>query len=230
MSGGRPNLVLLPGLMCDAGLWDLVGDELGPAAALSFGDLSRDDSIAAMAARVLDRAPARFALLGYSMGGYVAREVVHRAPERIERLALVNTSAKGSDADDLARRRRIVEALGGRPFTGLAMSSVKQAVHPGREADAELLERIQAMARRLGRDVFLRQMGLERADGHARLAEIDCPTLVVTSDADRLRSLEESQRLADGIPGARLEVIADCGHMTPLEKPAALAKLLIEWL
>jgi len=227
---GRPHLVLLPGLMCDQGLWDYMADDLGALAEPHFGDLTRDADIPAMAARVLAQAPERFALAGFSMGGYVAREIVHTAPERVTHFALLNTSARGSTARDLERNRRMIEIAEARPFTGLAPASLKQAVHPDRGGDAALLDHIQAMARRLGKAVFLRQMGLEREDGHRRLEEIACPTMVVTSDHDVLRSREESEALAESIPGARLEVVADCGHMTPLEQPAGLARLFEGWL
>ena len=117
-----------------------------------------------------------------------------------------------------------------RPFTGLAPASIREALHPDRHGDGKLIDHIQAMARRLGGQVFRRQMSLVRADGHARLGEITCPTLVVCSDADRLRRTEDSERLAAGIPGARLEIVEHCGHMTPLEQPDRLSELMRAWL
>jgi len=226
----KANLVLLPGFMCDHGLWDRMAARLSAAAELHFGNLFEDDSIPGMAARVLSNAPETFSLAGFSMGGYVAREIVMTAPERVERLALMNTSAEGASSEFLARRQRMIEITRDRPFTGMAPTSLRQAVHPDRADDRPLLDHIQTMARRLGKDVFIRQMGLARQDGHARLAEITCPTLVVSCDQDRLRSVDEARALANGIPDARLEIMADCGHMTPLEQPNVLAELMLDWL
>ena len=226
----KPDLVLLPGLMCDDALWDHVAPQLAETATLHFGDLFQDDSIAGMAARVLDNATDAFAIAGFSMGGYIAREVAMTAPARVIRLALMNTSALGSSEQVLERNRRVLRILDERPFTGLAPASIRAALHPDRHGDTGLIDHIQTMARRLGGDVFRRQMSLVRQDGHERLGEINCPTLIVTSDSDILRKTVDSERLAAGIPNARLELIGHCGHMTPLEQPDRLAALLLDWL
>lgn len=225
-----PDLVLLPGMMCDHRLWAAVAGPLGPHAALHYGDLSGDDSIAAMAASVLAAAPQRFHLGGFSMGGYVAREIVAQAPDRVLSLILMNSSAAGSTPDDMARRRDMARLVAERPFNGLTQANLKKSVHPARAGDTSLLGHIQTMARELGKDVFMRQLVLERADGRPTLGDIACPTLVIACADDLLRTVDESRVLADGIPGARLEVIADCGHMTPMECPDDLNALLIEWL
>ena len=230
MSARGSNLVLLPGLMCDHRLWDFVVEDLSAVADVSFGDLFRDPTIGEMADRVLAQAPETFAIAGFSMGGYIARDVALRAPDRVSHLALLNTSARRTSDKDLIRNRRMIELASARPFTGMAPASLKQALHPDRGDDQALLDHIQAMARGLGKDVFLRQMGLVREDGLARLNEITCPTLVVTGDADRLRTMTEAKELAEGIFGASLAVVPDCGHMTPLEQPARLVELMTEWL
>jgi len=226
----KPDLLLLPGMMCDERLWADVAPRLGRSATLHYGDLSRDASIPAMAARVLKGAPERFHLGGFSMGGYVAREIVATAPERVQSLILMNTSSVGSTPDDVARRRDMAALFAARPFNGLTTANLKKSVHPDRAGDAALLDHIQDMARGLGKDVFMRQLILEREDGGPSLGSIACPTLVVTCTDDLLRTVEESRTLAVGTPGARLEIIPDCGHMTPLERPDALGTLIEEWL
>ena len=226
----KPDLVLLPGMMCDAALWHQVGPLLGDTATLHHGNLFEDNTIGDMAARVLEEAPPQFALAGFSMGGYIAREIAMMAPRRVTRLALMNTSALGTSAAVLARNQRMIQVLDERPFTGLAPRTIRHALHPDLHGATDLTCHIQAMARRLGGDVFRRQMSLKRTDGHDRLGEILCPTLVISSDTDRLRPVNDSKRLAAGIPRARLEVISRCGHMTPLEQPEALARLLSSWL
>jgi len=226
----KPPVILLPGLMCDAALWDFVAPTLAEVADIQHGNLFDDDTIAGMAARVLDDAPETFAIVGFSMGGYIAREIAMTAPDRVTKLALMNTSALGTTDKIRQRNARVLKILRDRPFTGLSPISIREALHPDRQGDTGLIDHIQTMARRLGGDVFRRQMSLIREDGHARLREITCPTLVVTSDADVLRRAIDSERLADGIADARLEIIENCGHMTPLERPEEVAGLLVEWL
>lgn len=225
-----PDLILLPGTMCDARLWADMTPLLTPHATLHHGDLSQDETIAAIARRVLADAPEKFHLCGFSMGGYVAREIALMAPDRVQTLVLVNTSSAGIAADAMARRQDMAKLLAGRPFPGLTRANLRKSVHPARADDTALLERIQEMAVSLGGEVFARQLRLPRGDGRESLARIECPTLVVAARDDKLRTLDESRTLADGIPGARLEVIEDCGHMTPFERPDILAKLLIDWI
>jgi pimeloyl-ACP methyl ester carboxylesterase len=225
-----PDLILLPGTMCDARLWADMTPVLAPHARLHHGDLTQDDTIAAIATRVLAAAPEKFHLCGFSMGGYVAREIVLAAPKRAQTLVLVNTSSAGITVDAMARRQDMAKLLEGRPFPGLTRANLRKSVHPARADDASLLDRIQEMAVGLGGEVFARQLRLPRGDGRESLARIECPTLVVAARDDTLRTLDESRTLADGIPGARLEVIEDCGHMTPFERPDVLAQLLIDWI
>ncbi len=225
-----PPLVLLPGMMCDARLWADMAPQLGAHAALHYGDLTLDDTLAAMAGRVLATAPDRFHLCGFSMGGYVAREIVLTASERVLSLILVNTSSAGTGPEELARHRDMARLVEAGPFTGLTRGNLKKSVDPGREHDSALLDRIQQMARDLGPTVFARQLRLVRDDGRVRLADIACPTLVVAARGDRLRGIEDSRILAAGIPSARLEIMENCGHMTPLERPEALNALIVDWL
>lgn len=223
-------LLLVPGFMTDDALWDELAPRLRAFEPIRFVDLAQDDSITAMAARALATAPARFILLGFSMGGYVAREMVRQAPARIQALVLVATSARGDSAIQ-ARRKAVAAARGGGTrFTGLSRAAIATAVHPSRAGDAALIERIHAMGDRLGGDVFGRQSMLRRDGDLATLGTIGCPTLVIAADSDRLRTLEEARELADGIPGAVLQVIEGSGHMIPLEAPATLATLIADWL
>lgn len=226
----QPNLILLPGLMCDAALWDNVAPQLSNAATIHFGDLFRDDTIPEMARRVLADAPETFALAGFSMGGHIAREIALMAPQRVIKLALINTSALGSSEKTLRRNNFALKILSERPFTGLAPSSIRTALHPDRHDDRELTNHIQSMALRLGHKVFRNQMSLVRTDRHDRLSEILCPTLVISSDSDSVTDSSDTERLAAGIPNSRFEIIANCGHMTPLEQPDRLAALLLDWL
>ena len=229
-SRSKPDIILLPGTMCNERLWADVAPRLSPVARIHYGDLSKDGTLADMAARVLAAAPEKFHLVGFSMGGYVAREIVLTVPSRILSLILANTSAVGVTAEEMVKRTSMAKLLENRPFRGLTRANLERSVHPMRATDTALLDRIQAMALDLGGEVFARQLSLPRDDGRESLARIECPTLVVAAQDDRLRTLDESRTLADGIPGARLEIIEECGHMTPFERPDVLAQLLIDWI
>lgn len=225
-------LVLLPGLLCDSALWRPVTDALAAEAAAAVADLTLDDSVGAMADRVLAWAPPRFALAGLSMGGYVAQEIMRRAPDRVTRLALLDTSAR-ADSDEQRRRRRGLIALArqGR-FKGVTPRLLPLLVHPDRLADTELVEIVTGMAERVGRDAFLRQQTaiLGRPDGIADLSRIDCPTLVLCGRQDALTPPELHEEMAFHIPAARLVQIPDSGHLPPLERPGPTVAALRQWL
>jgi pimeloyl-ACP methyl ester carboxylesterase len=183
-----------------------------------------------MASRVAAEAPERFALVGFSMGGYVAREIARLAPERVQALVLIATSARADTRAQAARKAIAVAHVREQGFAGLSRGAIFQSVHPERAGDADLTGRIRRMGDRLGGPVFLRQAGQARASDLDRLGAIRCPTLVVAAAQDALRGLDEARELRDGIPGATLTVIGGSGHMLPLEAPDALAAAIVPWL
>ena len=221
------NLVLLPGFMCDSDLWRDVAPDLGKLGPLHYGNVYQDDTLERMAERVLSEAPERFVLIGFSMGGFVARVLTLMAPGRVTGVAFIASSAREYTEAERARRRQ--GALpGDRPKR--ASPGVALGLHPDRERDPVLLERLREMQRRLGPEVRAHQSALIRKDGYADLERITCPSLVVACRQDRLRSFGETERMAKHLPHARFEVIEDCGHMAPLEKPHELAALLTGWI
>lgn len=224
------SLVLIPGFMADAGLWDDMAGALSAAGPLVHADLSRDDSIPAMARRLLAQAPERAVLVGFSMGGYVAREAARLAPERVRGLVLVATSSRPDTREQIVAKRIAVERVEAGHFAGLSRAAVAASLHPDRAGDGAMIARIRIMGMRLGRDAFLRQSRLDRVGDGARLSAIACPTLVVAARQDALRGIAESEELRDAIPGARLEIVEGAGHMLPFEAPGALAALVLAWL
>lgn len=225
-----PDILLLPGFMLDATLWDDMQDGLAQLGHLHFGDLGQDDAIAKMALRVLETAPDRFILIGFSMGGYVAQAIALRAPQRVIALALLNTSARQNSSDEIARNQAQVELAKRMPFKGLTTRALASSVHPERANDRGLLERLQAMALGNGKDVFIRQLSALRSDGYGDLHNIACPTLIVASRNDQLRSVDEAEQMAQRIASSTLVVMEDSGHMTPLERPAELLRILSDWI
>ena len=223
------DLVLLPGFMCDQDLWTDMVPDLATVGPLHFGNVYEDDTLEGMARRVLDHAPDAFVLVGFSMGGFVARVLTLMAPERVRGVAFVASSARGYSAEETARRKAGYRP-GDRPPRAPGAVTTAMGLHPDRETDPVLLDRLRGMQRRLGPEVRKRQAALVRNDGYADLERIACPALVIACRQDRLRTLAETERMARHLPHARFEVLEDCGHMAPLERPRDLAALLTGWI
>jgi pimeloyl-ACP methyl ester carboxylesterase len=228
----KTALVLLPGLLCDAALWRGQIDELRDIAAPWVADLTRDDSMNAMARRVLAEAPPRFALAGLSMGGYVAQEIMRQAPERVSRLALLDTSSQADTPDSLERRKGLIALAEMGEFRGVTPRLLPVFLHPSRLTDQPLVEAVTAMAARVGKDAFLRQQRaiMGRIDGRADLAAIRCETLVLCGRQDALTPLAFHEEIAGLVKGARLEIVEDCGHLSTMERPWEVSSLLRQWL
>jgi pimeloyl-ACP methyl ester carboxylesterase len=216
----RSPLLLLPGLLNTRRVFEPQVEALADVADFTIPELWHHDTIAAMAEAALAVAPPTFALCGFSMGGYVAFEIFRRAPERVERIALMDTQA-GPDSPETAARRR-----------GIHPTLLPQLVHPSRIGDESITQPLRDMASEIGGDGFVRQQQaiLGRADSRPLLVEIEMPALVIVGREDRVTPLPRAQQIASDIANARLEVIDDSGHMTPLEKPAEVSAALRRWL
>lgn len=227
------SIVLVPGYMLDRDLWAECEDELAqvgePRFRIHHADLSQDATIEAMAARLLADAPDRFILIGFSMGGYVAREAVRLAPERVQALVLIATSSEGDSDIQRQRKEAVAGAFDPSKFRGLSRSAVLSSVAPA-HAEGPIVARIQAMGDRLGGEVFRRQSTLVRTGDTDRLSEISCPTLIIAGAEDRLRRRDEARVLHEGIPNSTLAGIAASGHMIPLEAPEDLLQIVAPWL
>lgn len=223
-------LILLPGLGSDEAVWRGVIERLADVAACHVGETRLDDSIAAIAARVLASAPATFALAGISMGGYVALEIMRRAPERVTRLALFDTSARPDTPEQSAGRRAAVSALDKAPLATLSRLSLPQLVAD--DASDPVKDAVVAMGERVGREAYARQQAanIARIDSRPHLAAITVPTLVAVGEHDVLTPLPLAEELHRGIPGAVLRLIAGSGHLPPIERPDETAALLRGWL
>jgi pimeloyl-ACP methyl ester carboxylesterase len=175
--------LLVPGFMADETLWRDLEAPLARFAPLHYADLRHDASIEAMARRALDAAPPSFLLVGFSMGGYVAREIARLAPERVRALVLIATSTRPDTPAVRQRKGAIGNAAPSIAFSGLSRTAVASSLHPKERDNEALIERVRAMGMRLGGDVFRRQSMLERPGDLDRLQEIRCPTLVVAASA-----------------------------------------------
>ncbi|MDP6573752.1 MAG: alpha/beta fold hydrolase [Rhodospirillales bacterium] len=232
MTASTTPLVLLPGLLCDGALWRHQTETLGDAASFTIGDFTDDDSIEAMARSVLIEAPENFALAGLSMGGYVALEIMRQAPDRVTRLALLDTSARADTPENTVHRGGLIELARKGRFKGVTPRLLPLLIHPDRLDDEELTGCVMAMAERIGKDAFLRQQSaiLKRIDSRPHLSAIHCPTLVLCGRQDALTPLEVHQEMAGAMPRASLVVVEDCGHLATLEQPQAVNAALRDWL
>ncbi|MGH8686114.1 MAG: alpha/beta fold hydrolase [Burkholderiales bacterium] len=226
-------VVFLPGLLCDAQLWQPQVDGLGGGIRPWIADLGQDDSMAGMARRVLAEAPfERFSLCGLSMGGYVALEIMRHAPQRIERLALLDTQAVSETAEARKRRISLIALAENGSFPKVIERLLPLELFPPRLADARLVGIIKSMARNVGLEAYLRQQRaiLQRPDSVPTLAGIDCPTLVLCGEHDQLAPRARHDEMAAAIAGAALVVLPECGHMSTLEKPEETNRALAGWL
>ncbi len=234
MNQKSPHLVLVPGLLCDHALWEPQIAALSDICVPWVVDLTRDDSIATMAARVLAEAPAqRFALAGLSMGGYVAMEIMRLAPQRVTQLALLDTRATLDTSEETARRHELMRlAQTERGFTPITTRMLPLLVHPARVNDEPLVRVIRDMAERIGAEAYVRhqQAIISRPDFRPDLQRIGCPTLVLCGREDALTPLERHEEIVRQIPTARLVVIERCGHLSTLERPHEVNVALRDWL
>ena len=227
----KPQLLLLPGLLNDAGLWRDQISGLADVARCQVADLTQGETLGDLAEAVLAGAEPTFALAGFSMGGYVAQEIARRAPERIERLALLDTSIRVDTPERAAQRRALNEAAR-RPgqFLGITERILASYIDASRLDDKDLTGRIQAMTQRLGREVFLRQNALERSDGAAVLRALNKPIQIICGENDAITPAEGHREMARAIGCTHLLVIPGAGHMTPMEAPEAVNQALRRWL
>lgn len=226
----RQALVLVPGLSCDRHVWQAQIAGLADIADVTVGDTLHDDSIPLMASRVLDAAPERFAIAGFSMGGYVAMEIWRRAPERVIRLALVDTNARADTEEQAALRRAAIATARSRGFEHVLRGSLRQLVAP--DCPEALFEDVVQMALRVGFGTYMDQQAaiIDRTDSLETLGTVTVPAMVMVGEADALTPPRLAEEMVRALPGAVYEMIADAGHMAPMEQPEAVNAAFRRWL
>lgn len=224
-------VVFLPGLLCDQGLWQNQVRALSDIAAPLVADLTLDDTIAAMARRTLAVAPPRFSLVGLSMGGYVALEILRQAPERVRRLALFNSSARTDTPERTAQRRVGLDSLRRGKFLGITRRLLGDLVHKD-HLEGPVADELRTMALRVGGDAFIRQQHaiMTRPSALAGLSAIAVPTMIVVGDGDRITPPDHAREIHEAIAGSTLHTIKACGHLAALEHPGQANFLLRGWL
>jgi pimeloyl-ACP methyl ester carboxylesterase len=225
-------ILLVPGLVSSPRIFAPVVPALWRFGPVSVANHIRDDSMGAIARRILAEAPPRFALAGHSMGGYIAFEIVRQAPDRVAKLALINTQARPDTPEATTRRRDMIARARAGGYRAILDELFPGFVHPSRLGEASLRQLVHDMGDDIGVEAFVRQQTaiISRADSRPTMATITCPTLVLTGDADNTIPNSLSVEMAQGIPGARLTIIPDCGHLPQVERTQACADALVEWL
>src|SRR3954462_14976375 len=225
-------IILVPGLNCSARLYAPQLPELWRFGAVIVANHTRDDTMAGIAGRILDHAPPRFGLAGLSMGGYIALEIVRQAADRVAKLALLDTGSRGDPPEAQEKRRANIALAENGRFEEIIQLQFPLYVHPGRANDAALKSAYRAMCHDVGPEAYVRQQKaiMARADSQPLLPTIRCPTLVLVGAEDIATPPALSDEMAAAIPNARLVKVADCGHLSTLERPEAVTRTMVEWL
>src|SRR5262245_11462607 len=230
----NPHLVLVPGIMCDAAVWEHQARNLRDLVDITIPDHGSIDSLPAMGQAILKRAPERFALAGHSMGGRVAIEVFRRAAQRVFGLALLDTACVARRAgqegeEEAAQRYGLLEKARKEGMRAMGAEWVQRMVHPDRLSDSQLINAILEMIARKTPDIFAAQIKalVERPDATAVLPQIQCPTLVLCGREDSWSVLAGHEKMASLIPNSRL--IEHCGHMSTMERPVEVSAAMRDW-
>jgi pimeloyl-ACP methyl ester carboxylesterase len=228
----KPNFLLLPGLLNDASVFTDQVAALAPVATVEVGNLTLAESIGDLAASVLKAASAKhFVLLGLSLGGYVAFEIMRQAPERVTGLVLMDTTALPDTPEASAKREVLIE-LAATDLDAVIERLLPLLSHPDRMNLPAVRGNIQSMANGLGAEVFTRQQRaiIGRPDSRPTLKDITCPTLVICGHDDLITPPQMAKDIASGIKHAKLEIIAQCGHLATLDQPELVSDLLLGWI
>ena len=226
------TLVLIPGLACTSRLYEPQIAALSPEHTIIVADHAQDDSLQGIAARLLRDAPERFSLAGLSMGGYVALEIMRQAPGRVERLALLDTSARPDSPEASQDRERLIALAEAGRFRDIHSKLWPRLVHLDHQADPTLQDVVFGMMQETGAEAYIRQQRaiMSRADSRPFLPGIEIPTLVLVGEGDAITPPEVAREMAEMIEWASLVVIPESGHLSTLEQPERVNHALRLWL
>ncbi|MFC7785493.1 alpha/beta fold hydrolase [Rossellomorea sp. GCM10028870] len=229
----KEALVLLPGTLCDERLWEHQLEHLTDVSDPSVSMLTGADTIEGMAESVLKHAPERFALAGLSLGGIVAMEVIRQAPERVTRLALLDSNPHGPKPEQLESWKSLMSKVESGQFQSIVEEKLlPNLIHPGRQEDDQLVSTIKDMAERVGPEGYVQQLMAvsTRSDLREGLRQINVPTLLLVGREDQVCPLSLHEEMQATISESRLVIVDDCGHLSSLERPEEVTAALRNWL
>ena len=227
----KQNLVLIPGLVCDNQVWQHQSQFLGDIADIIIPPVHKSPTMGGLAEEVLATSPETFAVAGFSMGGYVAMEMYRQAPERISRLALLDTTAREDTKIKAEGRVHAIQTCENGKFENVIDGMISILLHPAHQK-GPLLDLVPRMAARVGSEAFVRRHRAmqSRKDSRDLISSCNIPVRAICGRQDAMCSLEEHEEIADLARYGRLSIIEECGHMTILERPHAATALLRDWL
>ena len=225
------NLLLIPGLVCDAAVWRHQVAHLAEIAAISVPPVTQGETIGEMARIVLDSAPQKFALAGFSMGGYIALEILRQAPGRVTKLALLDTSARADTPKKAAWRQTVIAACERGEYPSVIEGMMPILLHVDQQ-QGPLPPFVREMTTRIGPETYVRRQRVigERQDSRDLLRAAKQPVRAICGREDGMSTIEEHIEIAELAPHGRFSIIEQCGHMTILERPQAATALLRDWL
>lgn len=228
MTSEPKTIVLIPGFMLNESLWDEFINELPKDWNIIRANLSGGDTIPKIAQCIAQTAPEQFILIGFSLGGYIARSLAEQFPEKVLGLVLVASSSLTDTQEQINQKMDAIKVITKNTFNGLSSTSIKKTLHPSNAENKSLIKRIQIMGKQLGYEEFVKQSLLSREI--CNMNKILCSTLVVCGDQDQIRSKSESIELFNKIKLSKIETIENTGHMIPIEQPKKLATTILNWM
>jgi pimeloyl-ACP methyl ester carboxylesterase len=225
-------LILVPGLLCSERLFASQANAFSGRIETSVAVHTAHDTMAAIARSILAAAPPRFALAGLSMGGYIAQEIMHQAPDRVDRLCLLDTRARPDTAEETVNRHRLLDLCAREGVVEVQRTLMSKLIRTDRIGEEPLTSEILKMAEQIGEAGFRRQMAaiMSRQDPRTILPAIRCPTTIIVGSEDVLTPPEMSREMAELIPDATLEILPGSGHMSTMEVPEEVNRILAVWL
>ncbi|RYE10750.1 MAG: alpha/beta hydrolase [Hyphomicrobiales bacterium] len=223
--------LLVPGLNCDARVYAGVSNALWATGPVTIANHREGRTMADIAKVILAQAPPRFALLGFSMGGYIAFEILRQAPERVVKLALLDTSARPDSEESTANRRRLIALAQKGKFVEAIEQTFPKSVHPEHAGDSGLYAIHRGMAQTNGPEIFEQQQEaiIARVDSRPLLASIKLPTQIIVGEGDQITPPEVAREMHDAIAGSKLLTVPKAGHLALLEQPEPVHAALKEW-
>lgn len=223
--------LLVPGLNCDSRVYRGAAETLWRFGPVTIANHLEGEGLSAIAANILAAAPPTFALGGFSMGGYVAFEILRQAPERVTRLALIDTNARADSPEATELRWRRIETVRGGKFGLVVQQSFAGIVHPLHVDDGDIYAAHKAMSDVCGPEAYIRhQLAIiARPDFRGDLQQISVPTVIIVGDTDTISPVETAREMAASIPHSHLVIVREAGHLAPLEQPGQVNAALAEW-
>jgi pimeloyl-ACP methyl ester carboxylesterase len=223
--------LLVPGLNCDARVYSGVAQALWPLGPVTIANHQTGDRMEEIARVILAEAPPTFALIGFSMGGYVAFEILRQAPERVIRLGLLDTSARPDSEESTANRRRMIALARKGRFIDAINQTFPKSVHAENAENSDLYALHRGMAEANGPEIYERQQEaiIHRPDSRPLLGSITIPTRIIVGEGDQITPPEVAREMHEGIARSQLLVVPRAGHLALLEQPDAVHGALREW-